>query len=136
MARVYLERKDLPVHLLHLIEQKRAAVECTPPLDIVETDTALEILLDLPGVAASDVEVVFADSVLLVSGQKLPGVCEHADAAFHMAERAFGRFARAIRVEGAYDAGRASATLVAGELRVVVPRIEERRGAQIRIPVR
>ena len=136
MARVYLERKDLPVHLLHLIEQKRAAVECTPPLDIVETDTALEILLDLPGVAASDVEVVFADSVLLVSGQKLPGVCEHADAAFHMAERAFGRFARAIRVEGAYDAGRASATLAAGELRVVVPRIEERRGAQIRIPVR
>ncbi len=136
MARVYLERKDLPAHLVRLIDEKRAAVECTPPLDIVETDAGLEILVDLPGVAAADVEVVFSDSVLLISGQKLPGVCEHADAAFHMAERAFGRFARAIRVDGAYDAGRASATLAAGELRVAVPRIEERRGAQIRIPIR
>ena len=92
--------------------------------------------LDVPGVSASQIEIVFADSVLLITGQKLPGTCEHADAGFHMAERAFGRFARAIRVEGAFDAGRAAATLAAGELCVVLPRIDERRGAQIRIPIR
>ena len=53
-----------------------------------------------------------------------------------MAERAFGRFARALSVEGAFDAGRATASLVNGELRVVLPRIADRRGHQIRIPVR
>ena len=137
MARVYVERRDLPAHLRQLLEETRgAAAECTPPMDVLETETGLEIRLDVPGVSPSEIEIVFADSVLLVAGQKLPATCEHADAGFHIAERAFGRFARAIRVDGAFDAGRAAATLTAGELRVVLPRIEERRGAQIRIPIR
>jgi len=105
-------------------------------MDVLETPAGLEVRLDVPGVSAAQIEIVFADSVLLITGQKLPAACEHADAGFHMAERAFGRFARAIAVEGAFDAGRAAATLAAGELRVVLPRIDERRGAHIRIPIR
>lgn len=135
MARVYVERRELPAHLSHLLEQTQAAAECTPPLDVIETAAGLEVLLDVPGVPASALQIVFAENVLLVAGQKRPAHCEHADAGFHMAERAFGRFARAIRVEGAFDAGRAAATLAAGELRIVLPRIEERRGAQIRIAI-
>ncbi len=73
---------------------------------------------------------------MLIAGQKLPGPCEDGDAAFHIAERSFGRFARAISVDGAFDAGRATATLAGGELRVVLPRLAERRGRQIRIPLR
>ena len=42
---------------------------------------------------------------------------------------------RAVRLTGAFDAGKATATLSAGELRVILPRIEERRGRDIRIPV-
>jgi HSP20 family protein len=136
MARVYVERRDLPAHLIRLLEETRAAAECTPPMDVLESETGLDIRLDVPGVPASQIEILFADSVLLISGQKLPHVCEHADAGFHIAERAFGRFARAIRVEGAFDAGRAEATLTGGELRVTLPRIDDRRGAHIRIPIR
>ena len=112
------------------------AAECSPPLDVVETAQGLEVILDLPGVPASSLEIVFEDNLLVVAGEKLPAMCEHADAGFHIAERGFGRFRRAIRIEGAYDGGRAAATLARGELRVVLPRIEERRGAPIRIPVR
>jgi len=90
----------------------------------------------VPGVRAAEIDIIFSDSVLLIAGQKLPALCEHGDAGFHIAERAFGRFARAIRVEGAFDAGRAAATLTAGELRVVLPRIEERRGTHLRIAIR
>jgi HSP20 family protein len=136
MARVYVERRELPAHLVRLLEETRAAAECTPPMDVVETGTGLEIRLDIPGVRVDQIEIAFADGVLLVTGQKLPAMCEHADAGFHMAERSFGRFARAVRVEGAFDAGRAAATLTAGELRIVLPRIDERRGAHIRIPIR
>ena len=136
MARVYVERRDLPKHLIRLLDESRAAVECTPPMDVLETAHGLEIRLDVPGVRASEIDIVFADSVLLITGQKLPNTCEHADAGFHIAERAFGRFARAIQVEGAFDAGRAAASLIAGELRVALPRIDERRGTQIRIPIR
>lgn len=136
MARVYVERRGLPAELLHLLEAHPAAAECTPPLDIIETDAGVEAILDIPGVQASSVEIVFSRNVLLVTGQKRPSGCEHGDAAFHIAERSFGRFARAISVEGAFDPGRATARLIDGELRVFLPRRAERRGGQIPIPIR
>ena len=135
MARVYVERRELPDDLRRLLEPSAGAVEFTPPIDVVESDTSLQILLDLPGVGASQIEVVFSRNVLLITGDKMPAACDHGDAAFHIAERAFGRFARAIAVDGAFDAGKAVATLTNGELRVILPRLHERRGARIRIPV-
>jgi HSP20 family protein len=111
------------------------AVECRPSLDVFETATAVEVIADLAGVPADRIRVVFSEGVLVIAGQKLPCACEHGDAAFHLAERAFGRFARIVRLSGAIDAGRARATLTAGELHVVLPRIDERRGAEIRIPI-
>jgi HSP20 family protein len=135
MARVYVERRELPAELLRLLDATPVAAECTPPLDIIETDAAIEAILDIPGVPQDSIEIVFSGNVLLVTGQKLPAACEHRDAAFHIAERSFGRFARAIGVEGAFEAGRATATLADGELRIVLPRLAERRGGQIRIPI-
>ena len=144
MARIYIERQDLPEDVRRLFDTiweewdflPAAAAECSPPLDVRETDNGVEVLVDLPGVHASAVQVLFARNVLLVAGHKLPPTCDHDEAAFHLAERAFGRFARAVRLDGAFEGARASATLNAGELRVAIPRIEDRRGREIRIPVR
>jgi HSP20 family molecular chaperone IbpA len=73
----------------------------------------------------------------VIAGDKRPTRCQHkTKAAFNLAERSFGRFARAVRLGGALDASRAQATLTAGELHIVIPRIDERRGQQITIPVR
>jgi len=110
-------------------------VECIPSMDVFETAATVEIIADLPGVRPEVIRVVFARGVVVVAGQKLPARCEHRDAAFHLAERSFGRFARMFRLAGAFDAGRARAILTAGELRIVIPRIEERRGGEIRIPI-
>lgn len=111
------------------------AAECAPPCDVVETAGAVELVMDLPGVAPDQVRVVFAENTLLVAGRKLPAACQHGEAAFHLAERTFGRFARAVHLTGAFDAGAGRATLKAGELRIVLPRIDDRRGREIRIPV-
>jgi len=135
MAHLYVERRELPDDLRRLLEADAAAIECTPHLDVVETAEALQILLDLPGVDAAQIDVVFSSNVVVISGEKAPAAPEQGDVAFHVAERAFGRFARAIEIEGAFDAGKAVATLTNGELRVVLPRVHERRGARIRIPV-
>jgi HSP20 family protein len=134
MARVYVERRELPDDLRRLLETGPATVEYTPPIDVMETESAIQILLDLPGVDPRHVDVVFSRNVLLISGEKLPAAAPD-EAAFHIAERAFGRFARAIELEGAFDAGKAVATLTDGELRVTLPRLEERRGGRIRIPI-
>ena len=127
--------------LMHVLdtsggEDGAPAGECSPPCDVVETEAGIELTMDLPGVSPESVQVVFSHNTLVVAGQKRPGGCEHREAAFHLAERTFGRFARAARLTGAFDAGRADARLTAGELRIFLPRIEDRRGAEMRIPVR
>lgn len=104
-------------------------------MDVIETTGGFEIRLDLPGVQPNDIRLVFSDGALVIAGRKRPATCAHHQAAFHLAERTFGRFVRAVRLAGAVDAGRASARLVSGELVVRLPRIDERRGRDIRITV-
>ena len=100
-----------------------------------ETQENIEIVIDLPGVDPGSVSISVRDGVLRVSGIKRPTTCQHGRAAFHLAEGGFGNFARALRLNAAVDANRASASLVAGELRILLPRVEERRGREIRVAI-
>jgi HSP20 family protein len=104
-------------------------------MDVVETSTGVQVLMDLPGVPRSQITVVFSQGTVIVAGRKVPASCLHREAAFHLAERGFGRFVRAVRLSGAFDGGQAKASLAQGELRIVLPRIQERRGRDIRIDV-
>ena len=142
MARIYLECREMGDELRRLLNVLETDVnapgvagECAPPFDVLEAAGAVEIVMDVPGVDRLSLQVVFSRGMLLVAGTKRAAACGHADAAFHLAERAFGRFARGVRIAGAVDAGRAKATLIAGELRIVLPRLTERRGGQITISV-
>ena len=142
MPRIYLERRDLNDDLRQLFDMLNgeaqaagAPGECNPPLDVIESANAIELVMDLPGVERDHLQVLFARGTVLIAGTKKPAACGHSDATFHMAERTFGRFARALRVAGAVDAGRARATLTNGELRIVLPRITERRGQEIRLSI-
>jgi HSP20 family protein len=139
VAHIYYERRDLPddVRFRHLFEDDpgSAAGEFSPPMDVVESADAVQVILDLPGVAPASIKVFAAQGTIVVAGLKTPARCRHHDAAFHLAERSFGRFLRAVRLTGAVDVGRAAATLAAGVLRIDLPRIEERRGREFRIEV-
>ena len=118
-------------------EHMGAAAECTPPLDVVETAEGIEIVMDLPGVAADHIQVVVARNTVMIMGRKMPSGCEHQrEAAFLIADRGFGHFARGVRLSGAFDVARGTATLRDGELRVMLSRIEERRGREHRMAIR
>ncbi len=109
---------------------------CTPAIDVQERSDALEVVVDVPGVSAAHVRIMLKNGVLVIAGEKpspYPG--ERGETSFHLVERGFGRFARAVRLSGAFDGGRARAILKGGELRVILPRLEERRGREIHVPI-
>jgi HSP20 family protein len=110
------------------------AGECSPPIDVYETDVSLEISVDLPGVDPASVRVIAKGSVVLIAGDKAPRR-GRGDSSFHLVERGFGRFARTIRFTASCDTARAQAVLEKGELRISLPKVADRRGRTIPIPV-
>ena len=108
--------------------------QCNPPLDVLETDETVEIVMDLPGVLPAHVRVVLRGGVVLVAGEKQT-MAPTAAGDYHLVERSGGRFARAVRVSAAFDGARTKVTLDGGELRVVLAKIHERRGRARSVPV-
>lgn len=106
--------------------------ECSPALDVYETDETVEITVDLPGVDAEAVRIVVKGAAVLIVGRKAPRRAQ-AGASFHLVERGYGRFARTVRLTSACDASRTRATLETGELRISLPRVADRRGVAIPI---
>ena len=109
-------------------------VDCRPAVDVFETTAGLEVVMDVPGVPADSLRIAVRRSTLLIVGAKLAAGTDAA-ARFHLAERSYGRFARVIRLSGAFDAARARAVTRDGQLQITLPRLEDRRGRVLRIPV-
>jgi HSP20 family protein len=103
------------------------AGECSPPIDVYETDEALDIVVDLPGVAAGGVRLLARGDSILVVGEKAPRRVR-GESSFHLVERGYGRFARVIRLSRPCDMSKAHARLIHGELHVAVPKVVDRRG--------
>lgn len=75
-----------------------------PPVDIVETDDEVVVLVALPGVDPDRVDAAIEDGVLIVSGQRiLPP--QFRSGAIHRLELPQGRFERRLALPaGHYDA--------------------------------
>src|SRR5262245_24658342 len=108
--------------------------ECSPAVDVYETDETVEITADMPGVAPDALRIVAKGQTILIAGLKIPRR-SRGDSSFHLVERGYGRFARSVRLMAACDTSRARATIVDGELRISLPKIVERRNAAIRIAI-
>jgi HSP20 family protein len=107
-----------------------------PLLDVFETDRTIEIVLDVPGMNADGVRIMIKSGVVLIVGEKeRHEPTMRVPASFHLVERDFGRFARAIRIHAAIDGSNVRARLKDGELRVILNKVAERRGQEIRVPV-
>ena len=89
---------------------------------------------DLPGVDASAIRVIAKGDSVLVAGEK-SARRTRAESSFHLVERGYGRFARVVRLGRACDTAQAKATLADGELRVTIPKINDRRGRSVAIVV-
>jgi HSP20 family protein len=123
---------ELATSLAHT--QRAYSGECRPSLDVVETDEAIEVTVDVAGVPPAAIRILFRSGVLLIAGEKAPPE-SHTARSFHLVEREFGRFARAVRLNGAFDVQHGRATIEQGELKITLPKMSERRGSAQRIVV-
>jgi HSP20 family protein len=109
------------------------AGECSPPIDVYETDDTMEVVADLPGVTAASLHIIAKGDGLLVAGEKAPRRTR--ESSFHLVERGYGRFARVVRLGRPCNTSSARATLTGGELRISIPKVDDRRTRRIPISI-
>ena len=97
-----------------------------PPADIIVTDEAVTVVLDVPGVKAEDLDVQLQGDVLTIRGERA-WPYQSVDGGVRRVERGFGRFERSLRVPAGLDAGAVGAALEDGVLRLTLPKPERPR---------
>jgi HSP20 family protein len=95
-----------------------------PAMDLVEHEKAFMLTAELPGLDEKDVEVKVANGVLTIRGEKAEDK-EEKNKDFHMRERRFGAFERALRIPDMVDMDKIEATYKKGVLMVKMPKTAE-----------
>ena len=104
-----------------------------PPVDIYETDEALILVADMPGVTKESVEVKIDENVLHLKGEivDLPGE----DVSPVYVELRGNEYYRAFTIGPEFDLDKIEASMEAGVLRIYLPKVEAERPKKIEIKV-
>jgi HSP20 family protein len=106
-----------------------------PPVDVCETAREVVVRVELPGVAADEIEVVLAAGALRVAGAK-KSRAPRGRVTHLCSERAYGKFCRTVPLRRPVRTRGARATLRNGLLTVTLPKLDDRRGAEFKIAVK
>lgn len=112
-------------------EQTTPGLVFTPDVDIFESDTALKLLADMPGVAADGVTIDLDDGVLTITGEVKPW--EDSDETDVMVEFEIGKYYRQFTLSEMIDQDRIEAKLENGVLRLTLPKAEKAKPRKITV---
>ena len=107
----------------------------TPAVEISEDATAWRLTAELPGLAETDVEVVLADDVLTLRGEKQQERQESGKN-FHISERSYGSFTRSFTLPDGVDRERIGAEFAKGVLSITLPKLPGAKTEEKRIEVK
>lgn len=94
-----------------------------PAIDVIDTDDALEVTAELPGVKEDDLDVAISGDVLTLKGEKSHAHEEKEDN-FHRIERRYGSFRRQIPLGFSPETGAVSAEFADGVLKLTIQKPE------------
>jgi HSP20 family protein len=103
-----------------------------PPVDIYETDDALILKAELPGVSKDDVSIDIHQNTLILRGQR-KHEAEVKEENYHRVERAYGTFQRSFMLPTLVDQEHVQATYTDGVLELRLPKSEAAKPKRIAI---
>ena len=94
----------------------------SPAIDINETDAAIALTAELPGLTEDDVEIELKDRRLTLRGQKKVTHDDKGD--LRISERSYGSFARTMTLPDTVDIEKITAEFDKGVLQITMPKTE------------
>jgi HSP20 family molecular chaperone IbpA len=107
----------------------------TPPIDVLDTGSALVVLVEVAGLSTADIRVEVESNQLRIKGRRRLTFPVAGRVRFHCLERQEGAFERQLEVGVPVDFRRAAVTLTSGLLRIELPKVEERRTRVQTLPI-
>ena len=105
------------------VEQTRPGLTFTPAVDIFETDKAITLLADMPGVNAENLDIDLHQNVLTLTGEAQPA--EGKTETYVLQEFRTGRYIRQFSLSDTIDQKKIEAEMANGVLRLVLPKAEK-----------
>jgi HSP20 family molecular chaperone IbpA len=103
----------------------------TPTVDIFETESAITVLADMPGVEPDNLTIDLRESVLTLVGRVPTGENKREDVILR--EHCPGTFMRQFTLSEAIDQSKIDARLSDGVLRLELPKVEKAKPRQISV---
>ncbi len=92
--------------------------------DVVETDSSIEVTIELPGLDEKDLDVSIAQDALTVRGEKKVERKEEKKG-FYLSERSYGSVFRSVPLPAGVDVDKAEARFKNGVLTVTLPKSKD-----------
>ena len=92
-----------------------------PSIDISETDNAIEISAEMPGLERNDVDISIEDDTLTIRGEKRVEEGQK-DKNVQHSERTYGVFLRVLQLPPGIDPSTVQATMSNGVLKITIPK--------------
>lgn len=105
-----------------------------PALEFKDNETAYELVAEVPGLKAEDIEIKIAEGVLRISGERKEER-EGKENGFLFSERHYGHFERSIQLPAGVDEDKITATARDGLLTVALPKTAAAQQREKKIPV-
>ena len=131
-------RSDLEGFFNNLIEDGHGSLLAqvglvSPPLDVTETDSNLQVRMDLPGIDSKEIDVQVSGNQLTIAGERKEEKVTKNELA-HRIERRVGCFSRSFTLPCAVQEDKIEANFQNGVLQITLPKTEEAKSR--RIPVK
>jgi HSP20 family protein len=107
-----------------------------PHVDLCQTEDRVLIRAELPGVALSDIHLTFQKDMLQLQGIKREPDKNRKLSCYYCLERRYGKFDRRINIDWIVNPREIRASLNKGILTVEIPKLRDRRGTVVEIPIK
>ncbi|MBM2828268.1 MAG: Heat shock protein Hsp20 [Actinobacteria bacterium] len=107
----------------------------TPAVDIFETEEAVVVKAEIPGVERDQIAVGIKDGILTLHGER-KFEKEVKEENYHRIERAYGTFHRSFSLPSSVEQDKISAKFKEGVLEVTLPKKERAKPKQIKVDVK
>ena len=109
--------------------------EWLPAVDVSESDTAIVVRAEIPGVKAEDIELNVTDHILTIKGEKKEEK-EETERSYRRLERRYGSFERTLQLPPSVDLDHADGEFADGVLTITLPKKEEAKPRSINLKVK